>query len=516
MRRSHSYILFLGASLVFASCLQDPEAPKNLPDVPTIAVDESSVTRVSMLVNGSFGRKLTDITSYGVELSETLFESGGEVRTLTPQEVDANGFTLGISSLSPNKTYYLRAFISNGHSKMYSPVVTQKTPETSVASVTDVSLSADGTYMTATIEDDGGRTVEDVGFVWGSTNDRRSLRREKRYPATLDNNGKSFSLPISIIDPGLHYLLAYVEDDQSGTGFSLIPFVLNVKENHVGPGLTSTRCLTFISEGSTSISLTTDGNNTPILYYSNDGENWTRWDYDVLSFSKQTPLYLYGENPNGFNTPGSDGFSQFVTSGDFFSVSGDIMSLLSSEIEMKSIPSQFCFINLFRGCDNMITAPDLPATELSVSCYDGMFENCTNLAVAPELPSTKLSDWCYSAMFKNCENLLQAPALPATELAEFCYQAMFEGCSRLSRAPVLPALIMKTDCYSYMFSGCTSLTVAPELPATALANECYANMFFGCSNLVSTPTLHAAKLAKLCYSHMFLQCPKVSYVMCKK
>ena len=209
--------------------MQDPEAPHNQPDTPTLSVDETSVTRVSMLVNGSFGHDLTDITSYGVELSTTLFESGGEVQTLTPQEVGPDGYALGISGLSPNETYYLRAFISNGHSKMYSSVITQKTPETSVASVSDVTLSADGTYMTATLEDNGGRSVEEVGFVWGSTNDRRSLRREKRYPATIGQDGR-FSLPLSLLGPGTHYLLAYAEDNKEATGFSRIPYEHKVKD----------------------------------------------------------------------------------------------------------------------------------------------------------------------------------------------------------------------------------------------------------------------------------------------
>ena len=228
MRRRYALLsvalLYLGSA-----CMQDPEAPHNQPDPPTLSVDETSVTRVSMLVNGSFGHDLTDITSYGVELSTTLFESGGEVQTLTPQEVGPDGYALGISGLSPNETYYLRAFISNGHSKMYSSVITQKTPETSVASVSDVTLSADGTYMTATLEDNGGRSVEEVGFVWGSTNDRRSLRREKRYPATIGQDGR-FSLPLSLLGPGTHYLLAYAEDNKEATGFSRIALEKIVEE----------------------------------------------------------------------------------------------------------------------------------------------------------------------------------------------------------------------------------------------------------------------------------------------
>lgn len=207
----------------------------NQPDTPTISVDEPSVARVSMLVKGSFGHKLEDITSYGVEFSDVLFEKDGTYTVLTPQEVTEDGFSLGITNLTPNKTYYLRSFISNGHSSLYSSVLTQKMPETSVASVSDVSLSADGNYLVAMIEDDGGRSVEDVGFVWGDTNDRRALRREKRYPATIGLDGRTFTLPVSALGNKTRYVLAYAEDDKEATGFSRIALERFVAEDEPSP-----------------------------------------------------------------------------------------------------------------------------------------------------------------------------------------------------------------------------------------------------------------------------------------
>ena len=204
-------------------CIQDPESPLNLPDTPTLSVDETSVTRVSMVVSGSFGSNMTDITTYGVEISETLFESGGTYKTLVPQEMGADGFSLGVSDLKSNSTYFLRAFISNGHSRMYSTTLTQKTPETSVASISDVTLK-DDYYLVATIEDNGGRSIEDVGFMWSTSAERKDIKREKRYPATLSGDGKTFTLPVNEVGEGTHYIMAYAEDDKDGTGYSRIPF----------------------------------------------------------------------------------------------------------------------------------------------------------------------------------------------------------------------------------------------------------------------------------------------------
>lgn len=145
MKRFYSILLF---ALVAASCIQDRECPTNLPDAPKLSVDETSVTRVSMVVDGSFGKNMTDVTSYGVEISETLFETGGTYKTLIPQEVGNNGFSLGVTDLKINSTYFLRTFISNGYSKMYSSVITQQTPETSVASLSDVTVR-DNHYLVA-------------------------------------------------------------------------------------------------------------------------------------------------------------------------------------------------------------------------------------------------------------------------------------------------------------------------------------------------------------------------------
>ena len=224
--------LLLGVTAILAaSCLQDPETPYNMPESPTISVDDASVTRVSMLVKGTFGNDLADVTSYGIEVSENLFENGGDIRTYDQSglTVDQDGYSLGVTGLKSNSTYYLRAFISNGHSKLYSSTITQKTPETSVASVSDV--TDDGNFLVASIEDNGGRGIEDVGFVWSSSPDPKAIRRERRIPGTMGNDGKTFTLPRSALGAGTFYILAYAEDDKSGVGFSRIPCGLTVTDD---------------------------------------------------------------------------------------------------------------------------------------------------------------------------------------------------------------------------------------------------------------------------------------------
>ena len=322
--------------------------------------------------------------------------------------------------------------------------------------------------------------------------------------------------------------------------------------------------LTLASDGTTSIAIENYGGNAPLLYYSIDATNWVEWDYSSLTFSSNAPLYLCGDNPDGFNS--NTRRSVFTASGSSFGVIGNLMSLISKDDYVTTIPNDNCFyrlfedcsqlasapdlpatsltygcyrsmfsgctglvtapelpattipmaayVEMFKGCSSLVSAPELPATILDQSCYGNMFEDCTNLVTAPNLPATDLTDFCYSLMFKGCTKLLAAPELPATVLAKYCYAAMFTDCTSLVSSPTLPATTLDESCYAEMFVGCTSLSTAPELPATTMQDECYYRMFEGCTSLTTAPTLPATVLEKQCYWEMFKGCSSLNYVKC--
>ena len=91
-------------------------------------------------------------------------------------------------------------------------------------------------------------------------------------------------------------------------------------------------------------------------------------------------------------------------------------------------------------------------------------------------------------MFRGCDNLAKAPELPATNLAESCYNGMFWTCRSIANAPKLPATTLAGACYADMFYGCTSLTTAPKLPATTFVYRCYSRMFHGCTSIKISET----------------------------
>ena len=115
----------------------------------------------------------------------------------------------------------------------------------------------------------------------------------------------------------------------------------------------------------------------------------------------------------------------------------------------------------------------------------GLFYSATTLVNASgmTLPATTVCENDYNDMFNGCSNLLTPPELLATTIGASCYKRMFQGCSNLLTAPELPATTLAAECYSNMFNGCSSLTTAPDLSATTLITKCYQQMFYGCTSL---------------------------------
>ena len=173
-----------------------------------------------------------------------------------------------------------------------------------------------------------------------------------------------------------------------------------------------------------------------------------------------------------------------------------------------------CYYEMFRSCKSLTTAPSLPATTLTKECYVYMFSSCTALTTTPQLPATTLAESCYASMFSGCKSLTAVPELPVTTLTKQCYVAMFKDCTGLTTVSnnLLPATTLAESCYSSMFESCTSLITPPKLPATILGRSCYERMFYGCTSLTTAPELPATTLAKYCYYCMFYNCININKI----
>lgn len=242
----------------------------------------------------------------------------------------------------------------------------------------------------------------------------------------------------------------------------------------------------------------------------NNGSGWQTWGGESIASSDRNgaqSIYFRGTGNTNITVYNS---GNWTLSGSNISCNGNIETLLDWEQVVAGsnpVMSQYCFARLFKNCEALVKAPDLPSTILGSYCYMNMFEGCTGLLRAPALPATALKDRCYNGMFNGCTSLTEAPDLPSTDLASGCYWAMFSGCTSLKKAPALPALVVGSDCYNSMFRRCTSLREAPALPATVLKSQtCYSQMFSGCTSLITAPALPAKTVPTCGYEGMFDGC----------
>ena len=269
-----------------------------------------------------------------------------------------------------------------------------------------------------------------------------------------------------------------------------------------------------------------------IQYSLDDGQTWeVMTDETTITLDQEEGLEkaLFKGQYDESRPYSKSNAPHFLING-YVNASGSVMSLVDGEGTSTVIPVDYCFYGLFKDCEELQQAPELPATTLTNYCYASMFEGCvymekaaelpattlkrgcyqdmfrsTGITQAPELPATELAEYCYSGMFRTCLFLTEAPVLPATRLAIGCYSDMFNACMGLKKAPELPAPILSPHCYSGMFTMCM-ISEAPALPATQLAENCYENMFESCSKLTEAPVLPATQLARYCYTGMFKNC----------
>ena len=174
-----------------------------------------------------------------------------------------------------------------------------------------------------------------------------------------------------------------------------------INDAHFNPYVV--HALKFTATGTSTLGMTNEGSNAPALEYSNDGINWSTWDYNTLNIANGQSVYIRGTNPDGISRSTTK-YSYFTMTGSL-ACSGNVMWLIDYNTDLTTIPCNYCFYYLFRQCTSLISAPELSATTLAEGCYSDMFQSCTALTAAPALPATTLASSCYSAMFRGCSNL---------------------------------------------------------------------------------------------------------------
>lgn len=206
------------------------------------------------------------------------------------------------------------------------------------------------------------------------------------------------------------------------------------------------------------IKLTKVGTNGPTLEYSYDKNTWTSWTYTSSNVIFNTYKKIYFRGTNTYISYNDT--SNYVTfsSGQNVNVGGDLLSLLSTDLNTFSTTRTYIFANLFKDMTTLISAKNLHMPpSLYNYCYHQMFRGCTNLVRAPKLWTTNtLHNGSYDYMFYGCTSLTAAPALWCNALISQCYNYMFYGCSSLKYIKALFTTAPSTSYTNNWVSGVAS------------------------------------------------------------
>ena len=233
-----------------------------------------------------------------------------------------------------------------------------------------------------------------------------------------------------------------------------------------------------------------------LSYSTDDGETWTDLTIssgrDFTTINTGDKIIFKGIN-NRFASAW-DTYYRFYSTKNI-NVYGNVMSLLFGD--NFTINSEFTsgtthnLCGLFYNTTTLINAENLilPALICRESSYNGMFRGCTNLIAAPQLPATQSATDCYSSMFEGCINLEIAPEINLTNLSQACCKRMFcmnrnskITTPKMTKSPILRVVDNVISCYEEMFKGNGNLVEVTCLLSNATTNNCVTNWLTNCSN----------------------------------
>ena len=161
------------------------------------------------------------------------------------------------------------------------------------------------------------------------------------------------------------------------------------------------------------------------LSYSIDEGEWT-----VLQHSENTPTINIGQSIKLKGKNIRTGAITYFSINGRCKLSGTIMSLVYGDAPYEqTIPMNVAFSNAFYGCPSIVEVSSdfLPATTLTNACYMNLFRGCTELTTAPDLPATELVDNCYYGMFQGCTKLNYIKMLATDISASNCLNNWVNG-----------------------------------------------------------------------------------------
>ena len=215
---------------------------------------------------------------------------------------------------------------------------------------------------------------------------------------------------------------------------------------------------------------------------SYDGVSFSPWDGSEVTLDSGKSIYVWNKKNH---IVGSSGSRIKFSVTENVELSGDISSLVNFGDSLYA-GEYGEFNQLFKDCTGITNAENLvlPHASAPKYSYAEMFKGCTNLQTAPQIFANNVGEEGCTEMFAGCTELKAAPDLYATVVGVNAFNGMFSGCSKLETAPTqLPANVVRDGSYAFMFKDCVLLKESPYIAATALDVRCFKEMFNGCSTL---------------------------------
>lgn len=237
--------------------------PTSLPIVATGPDPATNITTSTAICHGTIsansGENIGVITEYGISYSTTPGFEGSTGTRVEGWDLNGGSFTVHLTGLNDNCTYYYRAYATNAIGTAYGEEIWQfQTQEALVPEVVTLSvtpISGTSAIGECEVTSDGGATVIARGICWSTGQDPTI-----NNPYTNSGTGiGNYSATLTELQPGTTYYVSAFATNSKGTNYGDV-IVLNMPNF---PSVTSSDATNITEASATSGgNVTSDGGAT--------------------------------------------------------------------------------------------------------------------------------------------------------------------------------------------------------------------------------------------------------------
>lgn len=199
-------LLLVFAVLSVYSCTKDPVAPVTTPGLELLDFTELKRTSVILKANPSSAIHITEC-GFLVGKSYDL----NDARKYPIADYTDGEMSLELTGLEIGATYYYQAYLADGEQALTTATNSFTTATQSAPLISDFKLT--GSTLSATISDNGGRSITHAGFCWGTQENPDIFGHSAEV--TVSGNSFSMTLPDVAINT-TYYFRAFADNGADG------------------------------------------------------------------------------------------------------------------------------------------------------------------------------------------------------------------------------------------------------------------------------------------------------------